>query len=62
MTATDTTEWRVSKAGGTRMGHSWLTTAPGCPDDRHPTRWCRCAVHTSEAAAWQYIDDQETTP
>ena len=53
--------WRiVPMRGGSRtINHPVIAVAPGCPTERHPTRWCACKVHTSQAAAEQYVAEQE---
>lgn len=40
-------------------GANWLATSPGCPTDRHPTRWCDCRVFRTEAKARAYVFAQE---
>lgn len=57
MTAQD---WRISRIRGFSLGHDWAAVAPGCPADRHPTRWCKCKVHRTRADAEAYVAEQET--
>lgn len=44
------------------LTHPWLATAPGCPLDRHPTRWCGCRVFRTEAGALDYAKAQAAEP
>jgi hypothetical protein len=61
-THVDADTWRLAPiTGGTgNINHPWIATAPGCPDSRHPTRWCHCKVHPTKVAAEQYVTEQET--
>jgi hypothetical protein len=52
--------WRIrSMHGGTgTLTHPVIAVAPGCPDDRHPTRACGCKVFRSRAQADAYVAEQ----
>jgi len=51
--------WRVHKMPGLRISHPYIAVTPGCPSERHPTRWCKCKVHRTQAQALDYINEQE---
>lgn len=57
----DMSSWRISpmRGGSGNLNHTWITNAPGCPQDRHPTRWCDCKVHRSRKAAERYVAEKE---
>ena len=50
---------RQITGGPGTISHPWWTTAPGCPQERHATRWCKCRPHRSKNAALAYIREQE---
>lgn len=65
MTAAD--RWRVKRmTGGTgTISHPWIVLDPACPEGRHPTRDCGCAVFRTLPAALAYRDgaaDAEARP
>lgn len=49
--------WVVGRKPGFTISHPILAKAPGCPDTRHPTRWCKCRVFRSLAEANQYVTE-----
>lgn len=59
--STNATGWRVvrMRGGSGTLTHPYMTVAPGCPTDRHPTRDCACKVHRSPEAARAHITEQQ---
>lgn len=56
----DTMTWRIHRiTHAFNISHAWATTAPGCPQGPHPTRWCACKVHRTQAEALAYIEQQK---
>lgn len=60
MSATVVAGWHVHHiyGGSGTLSHAWFATAPGCPLDRHPTRWCACKVHLTKTDAEEYVREQ----
>lgn len=57
-TAIDT--WQVTRMRGSfNISHPWIAQAPGCPNERHPHRWCACKVHRTKAEAEAYVTEME---
>lgn len=54
--------WRVKEMSGYRISHPFIAVAPGCPDDRHPTRDCGCAVFKTMEAAMDHVMGQVLSP
>lgn len=52
--------WTVVRMTGTAMDHPWLARDPNCPEQRHPTRDCRCKSFKSPKEAWDYVAEQRT--
>jgi hypothetical protein len=50
--------WRIvpMKGGSRTITHPVIAVAPGCPTERHPTRWCQCKVFPSKTQAQQHVD------
>lgn len=53
--------WRIKpmSGGSGTISHSVIAIAPGCPDERHPTRDCECKVFRSAAQAEAYVAQKE---
>jgi len=53
--------WRIRAmhGGSGTLTHPVIAVAPGCPDERHPTRGCRCKVFRSRALAETWIAEQD---
>ncbi|MGP4995530.1 hypothetical protein [Glutamicibacter ardleyensis] len=52
--------WTVKKMPGFRISHPYIAVTPGCPTAQHPTRWCKCKVFRTNAAATEYVKEQDT--
>lgn len=50
--------WTVRRMPGFRLTHPFIAVDPECPPKPHPTRWCRCRVHRTEADATAYAAAQ----
>lgn len=54
--------WRIQamRGGSGTITHPVIAIAPGCPDERHPTRDCDCHVFPNRAAAEKYVSERAT--
>lgn len=54
--------WRIvaMRGGSGTITHPVIAVAPGCPDDRHPTRDCECTVFRNRKQAETFVAEQES--
>lgn len=61
-TAKTNCRWSAQRKPGFTISHPILATAPGCTDQRHPFRWCKCKMFRSLKEANKYIQEQSAEP